>query len=301
MLFLGTQLSSGKGFKNMGLEALAIEANTFQFFLRNPRGTKAKTVDPADVGQLKQILAENNFGPIIAHAPYTLNACSKDPHLRELSAEMFADDLERMENLPGNLYNLHPGSSLGQPLKEAVNYIAAMLNGVMNRRHHTTILLETMSGKGSEVGQSFEELAEIIARVDLDGQIGVCFDACHLWDSGYDIVNDLDGQIGVCFDACHLWDSGYDIVNDLDGVLNTFDKIIGLEKLKAFHLNNSRNPLGSRKDRHAPIGEGFIGLEGVFAIISHPQLKHLPFVTETPLDLAGHQREIALLKSRLID
>ena len=277
MLFLGTQLSSGKGFKNMGLEALAIETNTFQFLRPNPRGTKAKTVDPADVGQLKQILAENNFGPIIAHAPYTLNACSKDPHLRELSAEMFADDLERMENLPGNLYNLHPGSSLGQPLKEAVNYIAAMLNGVMNRRHHTTILLETMSGKGSEVGQSFEELAEIIARVD------------------------LDGQIGVCFDACHLWDSGYDIVNDLDGVLNTFDKIIGLEKLKAFHLNNSRNPLGSRKDRHAPIGEGFIGLEGVFAIISHPQLKHLPFVTETPLDLAGHQREIALLKSRLID
>jgi len=276
MLIIGTQLSSGKGLARLGWEAVAIGANTFQFFLRNPRGTKAKPLDAADVGRLLAIMAENGFGPIIAHSPYTLNACSRDPHLRELSAEMFADDLERMQHLPGNFYNMHPGSRTGQPLSEAVNFIAGMLNNTIDRHHDTTVLLETMSGKGSEVGSSFEELAEIIAKVG------------------------MNDKIGICFDACHLWDSGYDIVDDLDGVLTRFDNIIGLQRLKAFHINNSKNPLGAGKDRHAPIGEGFIGLEGIVAIINHPQLKHLPFITETPIEVEAHKLEIALLKSKYI-
>ena len=258
----------------MGREALSIEANTFQFFMRNPRGTKARPLDKDDAARLKTLLSEYRFGTVIAHSPYTLNACSKDPHLRELSAEMFADDLSRMQHLPGNLYNMHPGSAAGQPLSAAVRHIAAMLNKVLTREHQTTVLLETMSGKGSETGRTFEELAAIMERVA------------------------FNEKIGVCFDACHLWDAGYDIVGDLDGVLNRFDRIIGLDRLKAFHINNSKNPLGSGKDRHAPIGGGFIGLEGIVAIINHPRLRRLPFITETPIDIAAHKQEIALLKSR---
>ena len=274
MLTIGTQLSSGKGFEHIGKEALSIGANTVQFFLRNPRGTKAKALDTGDVARLKTLMEENRFGKVIAHSPYTLNACSKDPHLRELSAEMFAEDLNRMQHLPGNLYNMHPGSATGQETSTAVKYIASMLNDVVTPEHQTTILLETMSGKGSEIGQTFEELAAVIEKVA------------------------LNDKIGVCFDACHLWDAGYDILNDLDGVLHRFDRIVGLGRLKAFHINNSKNPLGSRKDRHAPIGEGFIGLEGIVSIINHPQLRHLPFITETPIDVAAHKHEIAMLKNK---
>lgn len=274
MLIIGTQLSSGKGFAYLGKEALSIDSSTFQFFMRNPRGTKAKAIDPADIGELKTLLEENRFGPVLAHSPYTLNACSKDPHLRELSAEMFADDLERMEYLPGNLYNMHPGSRTALPLEEAIEYIAKMLNDTIRPEQHTTVLLETMSGKGSEVGGSFEELYRILEKV---GQ---------------------SDKTGVCFDSCHMWDAGYDIVNRLDDVLEEFDRIIGLKHLKAFHINDSLNPLGSHRDRHAPIGEGVIGLDAITTILCHPQLRHLPFITETPLDVKGHKEEIELLKSK---
>lgn len=273
MLTIGTQLSSGKGFEHLGKEALSIGANTFQFFMRNPRGTRAKAIDPADIGKLRELLRENGFGKILAHAPYTLNACSKDPHLRELSAEMFAEDLERMEYLPHNLYNLHPGSRTTVPQEEAIGHIAKMLNGAIRPEMNTTVLLETMSGKGSEVGRSFEELYSIMEKVR------------H------------QDKIGVCFDACHLWDAGYDIVGRLDEVLEEFDRIIGLRYLMAFHINDSQNPLGSHKDRHAPIGDGCIGLRAITAILCHPKLRHLPFVTETPLDVKGHQTEMELLRS----
>lgn len=272
MLTIGTQLSSGKGFEHLGKEAHSIGANTFQFFMRNPRGTKAKAIDPKDIGKLRALLEEKDFGPVLAHSPYTLNACSKDPHLRELSAEMFAEDLERMEYLPGNLYNMHPGSRTTVPPEEAIDHIANMLNGAIRREQRTTVLLETMSGKGSEVGRSFEELYRIMEKVE------------------------LQDKIGVCFDACHLWDAGYDIVNKLDDVLEAFDRIIGLKYLMAFHINDSQNPLGSHKDRHAAVGDGLIGLEAITAILCHPLLRHLPFVTETPLDTDGHKKEIALLR-----
>ena len=273
MLTLGTQLSSGKGFEHMGREALSIGANTFQFFMRNPRGTKAKAIDPGDIGKLRELLKENAFGPVLAHAPYTLNACSKDPHLRGLSAEMFADDLGRMEYLPGNCYNFHPGSRTVLFLDEAIEHIAKMLNDTIRPGQQTTVLLETMSGKGSEVGGTFEELYRIMEKVT------------------------YGDKIGVCFDSCHMWDAGYDLVNGLDGVLEDFDRIIGLKHLRAVHINDSQNPLGSRKDRHAPIGDGTIGLQAVTAMICHPQLRHLPFITETPLDVGGHAAELALLKN----
>lgn len=274
--FIGTQLSSAKGFKSIGTDALAIGAATFQFFMRNPRGTKAKAINPGDIAALNTILRENHFGKILAHGPYTLNACSRDAHLRELSGEMFADDLERMEHLPGNYYNLHPGSRQGQDMETAVEYISKMIRENLSRRHRTTVLLETMSGKGSEVGSRFEELSMILEKTA------------------------MPEKMGVCFDACHLWDSGYDIVNDLDGVLEEFDRIIGLSFLKAFHINDSKNERGSRKDRHAVLGGGCIGLEAIVSIVNHPKLRHLPFITETPLDLEGHKAEIALLKSRFV-
>ena len=274
MLNIGCHLSTTKGFKNMGKEALAIGANTFQFFTRNPRGGKAKDIDEKDVNALLEIMKENNFAKILAHAPYTLNGCSADENTRKFATEMMADDLIRMEYLPNNLYNFHPGSHVKQGVDIGINYIAEMLNTVLKPEQTTTVLLETMAGKGTEIGRSFEEIAQIIEKVD------------------------LKDHLGVCLDTCHVYDAGYDIVNDLDNVLEEFDKIIGLDKLKAIHLNDSKNPFKSHKDRHEKIGEGTLGLEGISRIINHPKLRHLPFFLETPNELDGYKNEIELLKKQ---
>ena len=274
MLNIGCHLSTTKGFKNMGKEALSIGANTFQFFTRNPRGGKAKDIDEKDVNALLEIMKENNFAKILAHAPYTLNGCSADENTRKFATEMMADDLIRMEYLPNNLYNFHPGSHVKQGVDIGINYIAEMLNTVLKPEQTTTVLLETMAGKGTEIGRSFEEIAQIIEKVE------------------------LKDHLGVCLDTCHVYDAGYDIVNDLDNVLEEFDKIIGLDKLKAIHLNDSKNPFKSHKDRHEKIGEGTLGLEGVSRIINHPKLRHLPFFLETPNELDGYKNEIELLKKQ---
>lgn len=273
MLNIGCHLSTTKGFENMGKEALEIGANTFQFFTRNPRGGKAKKIDEKDVKALLKLMEENNFSKILAHAPYTLNACSADERTREFALEMMADDLERMEYFPNNLYNFHPGSHVKQGVEVGVQYIADMINQTLTPEHTTTVLLETMAGKGTEIGRSFEELRAIIDKVE------------------------LGDKIGICMDTCHVFDAGYDIVNDLDGVLEEFDRILGLDRLKAIHLNDSLNTCGSHKDRHAKIGEGNIGLEAITRIINHPKLRHLPFLLETPNELDGYAREIELLKS----
>lgn len=272
MFYIGCHLSASKGFAHMGKEALSIGANTFQFFTRNPRGAKAKALDPADAAALRTLLKENNFGPIVAHAPYTLNACSADPALRELAAELMTDDLARMEHLPGNLYNFHPGSHVGQGAETGVEQIAALLNRILTPELQTTVLLETMAGKGSEVGRTFEELRQIIDRVE------------------------LGDRLGICLDTCHVSDGGYDVTQDLDGVLESFDRVLGLGRLKAVHLNDSLNPQGSHKDRHAKIGEGTIGTEALARVINHPALRDLPFCLETPNELPGYAAEIALLK-----
>lgn len=277
MLNIGCHLSTTKGYENMGKEALLIGANTFQFFTRNPRGGKAKAIDIKDIENLVKLAKENNFAKILAHAPYTLNACSGDERTRELAKEMMKDDLYRMEFMPGNLYNFHPGSHVKQGVEVGINYIVEMLNEVLTENQSTTVLLETMAGKGSEVGRTFEEIAEIINRVN------------------------LKDKIGVCLDTCHVHDGGYDIVNDLDGVLEEFDRIIGLDRLKAIHLNDSKNPQNSHKDRHETIGEGYLGIEAITRIINHPKLKDLPFYLETPNELDGHKKEIELLKSKRID
>ncbi|MBS5873226.1 MAG: deoxyribonuclease IV [Clostridiales bacterium] len=271
-LFLGCHLSSSKGFLALGKTALRIGANTFQFFTRNPRGSKAKTLDLADAQALRELMAEHGFGKIIAHAPYTLNACSADAHVREFALETMADDLIRMEALPGNFYNFHPGSHVGQGAERGIILIADTLNAILRQEQSTTVLLETMAGKGSEVGRRFEELRAILDRVEL----------CD--------------KMGVCMDICHVFDAGYDIVDDLDGVLAQFDRVIGLERLCAVHLADSRNPLGSAKDRHAPIGEGQIGLDAFRRIVRHPVLSKLPMCLETPHDEEGHAREIELLR-----
>ncbi|SCJ99223.1 Probable endonuclease 4 [uncultured Clostridium sp.] len=273
MLKIGCHLSTTKGFENMGKEALEIGANTFQFFTRNPRGGKAKDINPKDIDAFLKLAKDNNFGVLLAHAPYTLNACSADENTRKFAKEMMADDLIRMEYTPNNLYNFHPGSHVKQGAEVGINYIVELLNEVIKPEQTTTILLETMAGKGTEVGRSFEEIAEIISRVK------------------------LNDHMGVCLDTCHVYDAGYDIVNDLDNVLDEFDRIIGLDKLKAIHLNDSKNPFKSHKDRHEKIGEGFIGLEGIKRIINHPKLRHLPFFLETPNELDGYAKEIELLKS----
>lgn len=273
MLKIGCHLSTTKGFENMGKEALEIGANTFQFFTRNPRGGKAKDINQKDIDAFLKLAKDNNFGVLLAHAPYTLNACSADENTRKFAKEMMADDLIRMEYTPNNLYNFHPGSHVKQGAEVGINYIVELLNEVIKPEQTTTILLETMAGKGTEVGRSFEEIAEIISRVE------------------------LKDHMGVCLDTCHVYDAGYDIVNDLDNVLDEFDRIIGLDKLKAIHLNDSKNPFKSHKDRHEKIGEGFIGLEGVKRIINHPKLRHLPFFLETPNELDGYAKEIELLKS----
>ena len=272
MLNIGCHLSTTKGFENMGKEALSIGANTFQFFTRNPRGGKAKDIDPLDIERLLKIMEENNFSKILAHAPYTLNACSADERTREFAIEMMADDLKRMEYLPGNLYNFHPGSHVKQGVEVGIDYIVEMLNTVLKPEQTTKVLLETMAGKGTEVGRSFEEIAEIISKVD------------------------LKDHLGVCLDTCHVYDAGYDIVNDLDNVLEEFDRIIGLDRLYAIHLNDSKNPFKSHKDRHEKIGEGFLGLEAISRIINHPKLKHLPFFLETPNELDGYAKEIEILR-----
>lgn len=272
MLTIGCHLSSSKGYLAMGKEAVKIDANTFQFFTRNPRGTKAKAIDENDVERFLAFAKENGIEQILAHAPYTLNACSADEHLRELARDTMADDLRRMEYTPGNCYNFHPGSHVGQGAEAGIAFIADMLNQILKPEQRTTVLLETMSGKGSEVGREFEELREILDRVECKERMGVCLDTCHVWDGGYDIVNDLEGVIGE------------------------FDRIIGLEKLKAIHLNDSLNPLGAHKDRHAKIGEGCIGEEALKRVVTHPALKDLPFYLETPNELPGYAREIAVMR-----
>ncbi|KLU67318.1 putative endonuclease 4 [Desulfosporosinus acididurans] len=272
MLNIGCHLSISKGFKAIGNEALKINANTFQFFTRNPRGSKAKEIDPRDVEGLLKIILESQFAPILAHAPYTLNACSPEGRVREFASEVMADDLMRMEYIPGNLYNFHPGSHGGQGSDIGIQQIIDQLNNLLKPEQTTTVLLETMAGKGTEMGRTFEEIKQILEGVT------------------------LSEKMGVCLDTCHVYDAGYDIVNDLDGVLTSFDKVIGLERLYAIHLNDSMNPKSSHKDRHAKIGEGSIGLEAITRVINHPQLRHLPFFLETPNDTDGYAQEIALLR-----
>ena len=274
MLTIGCHLSSSKGYLAMGKEAVSIGANTFQFFTRNPRGSKAKAIDEADVAAFLSYSKEHGIERILAHAPYTLNPCSKDAHTREFAWMPMADDLKRMEYTPGNCYNFHPGSHTGQGAEEGIRLISEMLNEILKPEQTTTVLLETMAGKGTEVGRSFEELAAILSKVQ------------------------LNEKMGVCLDTCHIFDGGYDIVSDLDGVLAQFDKIIGLERLKAVHLNDSLNICGSHKDRHACIGAGNIGLEALTAVINHPALRTLPFYLETPNELPGYAAEIKLLRER---
>ncbi len=272
MLHIGCHLSSAKGFAAMGRQALELGADTFQFFTRNPRGSRAKELDTADAAALAALLRERRFAPIIAHAPYTLNLCGAEEKNRQFAQETMADDLRRMEHLPGQYYNFHPGSHVGQGVETGIALIAGGLSAVLRPGQSTTVLLETMAGKGSEVGGRFEELRAILDRLS------------------------SEQNVGVCLDTCHVWDGGYDIAGDLDGVLTEFDRVIGLDRLKAVHLNDSLNPLGARKDRHARIGEGCIGLEALTRVVRHPALRDLPFCLETPNDLPGYAREIALLR-----
>jgi len=273
MLNIGCHLSISKGFYSAGKEAVKLGGNTFQFFTRNPRGGNAKALDTDDLNKLKVLMEENNFAPILAHAPYTLNMCSENPDTREFAKNVFADDLERLNQIPKNLYVFHPGSHTGQGVEVGINYIVETLNFVLKEEHTTTVLLEAMSGKGSEIGRNFEELKAIIDRVD------------------------LNEKLGVCIDTCHIYSGGYDIVNDLDGVLDEFDRVVGLDRLKAIHLNDSMMAFGSNKDRHAKIGERKKGLSTMENVINHEKLKHLPFFLETPNDNDGYKREIELLRS----
>ena len=272
-LKIGCHLSSSGGYMQMGRDALAIGADTFAFFTRNPRGGNAKEIDADDVASFNALAAENGISLLVAHSPYTLNPCSSDARLRDFAGKTMRDDLLRLEYTPGNYYNFHPGSHTGQGIAAGIDEIAELLNAVLYEDMHTTVLLETMSGKGSEVGGRFEELAEIISKVE------------------------LNGKLGVCLDTCHVWDAGYDIRTDLEGVLCEFDRIIGLDRLRAVHLNDSKNPLGSRKDRHETIGNGFIGFEAISAVTNHPALRGLPFILETPNEPDGYRREIEMLRA----
>lgn len=276
MFTIGCHLSASKGYLAMAKDAVNIGANTFQFFTRNPRGGQAKPIDEKDIEEFLKFSKENNINIILAHSPYTLNACSADPGLREFAKNTMVDDLRRMEYTPGNLYNFHPGSHVKQGVKIGIDYISEMLNEILTKEQTTTVLLETMAGKGSEVGKNFEEIKAIIDKVD------------------------LKEKIGVCLDTCHIWDAGYDIVTDFDSVLDEFDNVIGLEKLKAIHLNDSKNDKASHKDRHEKIGEGKIGLEAITKIINNERIKGLPFYLETPNELDGYKKEIELLKEKRI-
>lgn len=269
MLKIGCHLSAAKGYAAMGRDALSIHANTFQFFTRNPRGGKARALDADDENKFLELMRENNMGPFVAHAPYTMNVCSADEKVRAFGVSVLEDDLMRMERLPGNYYNFHPGSHTGQGTDEGIRLIAQVLNGVLPKIQHTTVLLETMAGKGTEVGRSFEELRAIIDCVE------------------------CSEKIGVCLDTCHVFDAGYDIVGNPEGVLEEFDRIIGLSRLKAVHLNDSKNSIGSHKDRHELIGKGQIGFDALLRFVYHPALRELPLILETSNDLKGHGAEIA--------
>lgn len=277
MIKIGCHLSVSKGFYAMGKDAVKINANTIQFFTRNPRGGAAKPIDEEDVNKFKQLAKENGIENLLAHAPYTLNACAKTENIREFAKNTMEDDLKRMEYFPGSLYNFHPGSHVGQGVEEGIEYISEMLNEIIKPEQTVKVLLETMAGKGTEIGRNFEEIKQIMDKVK------------------------LKEHIGVCLDTCHIFDGGYDIVNNLDNVLEEFDKIIGLENLYAMHLNDSMNTLGSHKDRHAKIGEGNIGLEAITKIINHPKLRNLPFFLETPNELEGYAKEIQLLRENYIE
>lgn len=277
MLHIGCHLSISKGFEHIGKEALSLGADTFQFFTRNPQGGKAKDISADDVNRFRHLAAQNNFAPLVAHAPYTLNPCSDNPQTREFAELALTDDMKRMEYIPGNYYNFHPGSHVGQGVKTGIALIIDLLNRTLKPEQQTTVLLETMSGKGSEIGRNFEELAEIRAGVK------------------------LNNKLGVCLDTCHVFAAGYDIVHNLDEVMTKFDKVIGLQHLKAVHLNDSLMPLASNKDRHAKIGEGLIGSEALIRFINHPAVKNLPFVLETPNDLAGYAAEIKFMRQNYIE
>lgn len=276
MIYIGNHLSSSKGFLAMGKAAVALGGDTFAFFTRNPRGGAAKAIDPEDAKALIAFMEEHHFGRLVAHAPYTMNVCAAKENIRSFSREMLADDLERMQYLPGNYYNFHPGSHVGQGAEAAIPMIADALNAALKPEHGTTVLLETMAGKGSEVGRSFEELRAIIDRVE------------------------LQDKVGVCFDTCHTWDGGYDLEENLDGVLAQFDEIIGLDRLKAVHFNDSMNICGAHKDRHQKIGEGEIGAEVLRAVVQHPLLQGKPFILETPNDDEGYAKEIALVREWMV-
>ena len=272
MFKIGCHLSASKGFLHMGEEIVSLGGNTFQYFSRNPRGGSVKALDMEDIEAFRAFAEENDIPCVLCHAPYTLNPCSKDEKTRDFAFRAMTEDLERMDLLPGNMYNFHPGSHVGQGTETGVGLIVELLNRVLREDLKTTVLLETMAGKGSEVGSRFEEIAQIIEKTD------------------------MGDKLGVCLDTCHVYDAGYDIVGDLDGVVDEFDRIIGLDRLKAIHLNDSKNPFESHKDRHEKIGEGSIGLEAVERIINHPALKELPFYLETPNELPGYKKEIELLK-----
>lgn len=273
MIYIGSHISAAKGYEAMGKQALKLGANTFAFFTRNPRGGKAKEIDPVDVEKFLALAKEHDFGKLVAHAPYTMNACAAKEDVRRFARETLEDDLKRMEFTPGNYYNFHPGSHVGQGADVGIDLIAELLNEVLKPEQTTTVLLETMAGKGSEIGQNFQELQSILERVT------------------------LREKMGVCLDTCHIWDGGYDIVNDLEGVLAEFDQIIGLEHLKAIHMNDSMNSLGSHKDRHEKIGQGQIGLEAMERIVNHPKLQGRPVILETPNDDEGWAKEIAMLRN----
>ena len=272
MLRIGCHLSSSKGFLHMGKEAVQIGANTFQFFTRNPRGSKAKEMDEEDVKKFLAFAKEHGISQILAHAPYTLNPCSKDEKTREFAWMTMEDDLRRMEYVPGNCYNFHPGSHVGQGAEEGIKQIAEMLNHILKKEQRTTVLLETMAGKGTEVGRSFEELRAILDLVE------------------------LKEHMGVCLDTCHVYDAGYDVVGNLEKVLDEFDQIVGLEKLKAIHVNDSKNPFASHKDRHEKLGEGALGLEFFKELVNCPKIAGIPMYLETPNELDGYAREIALMR-----
>ena len=273
MIRIGCHLSSTKGYLNMAKTAEKIDANTFAFFTRNPRGGKAKDIDPEDIKAFLQYTEEKGISRLVAHAPYTLNPCSDKENVREFAKMVMEDDLKRMEYTPGNFYNFHPGSHVGQGREKGIELIAGLLNDVMKEDMTTTVLLETMAGKGTEIGGRFEDLRDIISLVT------------------------LKDKIGVCFDTCHVSDAGYDVKNDLESVLNEFDEVVGIEKIKALHINDSLNPMGSHKDRHARIGEGSLGADAIARVIYHPALKGLPCILETPNELPGYAEEIKLLRS----